>query len=177
MRLFRFGILSALLLLMAACGSTPTGSDETGSSPAPATATVDIQTQTSPPAMTETATTDDAGTAMVTLTRSGGIAGINETLVVQRDGALQVIEGGIGGQVTKEGRATPEQIQKLEAALQAEGWQQLDASYGRQVPDGFAYTVVAGSKTVQTYDGAQNPPALESVLSLLDELWQQALQG
>ncbi|HEY0602963.1 MAG TPA: hypothetical protein VGD58_08625 [Herpetosiphonaceae bacterium] len=174
MKLFRLGILSVLLLLMAACGSTPTGSDETGSSPAPVTVTADSQTQTSPPAMTETATT---GAPLATLRQSGGIAGINETLVVQSDGVLQVIEGEIGGQVTKEGRATPEQIQKLEAALQAEGWQQLDASYGRQVPDGFAYTVVAGAKTVQTYDGAQNPPALESVLSLLNELWQQALQG
>ncbi|HEY0735586.1 MAG TPA: hypothetical protein VGD69_11820 [Herpetosiphonaceae bacterium] len=177
MRLFQVGILSVLLLLMAACGRTPTGSDETGSSPAPATATADSQTQTSPPAMTETATTGDAGAPLVTLRRSGGIAGINETLVVQRDGVLQVIEGEIGGQVTKEGRATPEQIQKLEAALQAEDWQQLDATYGEQFPDAFAYTIVAGSKTVKTYDGAPNPPALANVLSLLDELWQQALQG
>lgn len=118
-----------------------------------------------------------AGAPLAVLTRSGGMLGSTETLVVQSDGLLQVIEGQIGGQVAKEGRATADQIKKLEAAVQSEGWQQLTESYGQQVPDGYAYTIVANSKTVQTYDGAQIPPALENVLVLLNELWQQALQA
>lgn len=182
MKLLQLGILSALLLLLAACGSTPTGTttDETGSSPAPVTATADSQTQTSPPpAMTATTVAGDPGAPLVTLNRSGGIAGINETLVVQSDGTVQIIDGEMGGQVQKEGRATPEQIAKLEAAIQAEGWQQLDAAYGegQQIADGFTYTIVANGKTVKSHDGTQNPPALENVLSLLNELEQQALQG
>lgn len=180
MKLFQLVLLSALLLL-AACGGTQTGTttDETGSSPAPATATADSQTQMSPqPAMTETAVSEGAGAPLVTLNRSGGIAGVNVTVVVQPDGTVQLIDGEIGGSVTKEGRATPEQIQKLEAALQTDGWRQLDATYGEPVvADGFTYTVVAGAKTVKTYDGAPNPPALENVLSLLNELEQQVLQG
>lgn len=170
-------MLSALLLLIAACGSTQTGSDETGSSPAPATVTVDSQIQTSPPAMTETSTTGAGGAPLITLIRSGGITGQTVTFVVQSDGTLQIIEGEIGGPVAKEGRATREQIQKLEELLQSEVWQHLDASYGQQVPDGFAYTLVAGSKTVQTYDAAPDPPVLADVLRLLEELWEQTLHG
>ena len=178
MKFFQLVILSALLLLLAACGSTPTGttSDETGSSPVPATA--DSRPQTSPqPAMTETTAAGGTGAPLVTLNRAGGIAGMNMTLVVQHDGTVQLIDGEIGGPVTKEGKATPEQIGKLEAALQAEGWQQLEGMYGEQFPDAFAYTIVAGSKTIKTYDGAPNPPALENVLSLLNEIEQQVLQG
>lgn len=180
MKLFQLLLLSALVLLLAACGSTQTGTttDETGSSPVPATLTADSQMENSPqPAMTETTGVGGTGAPLVTLNRSGGIAGMNVTVVVQRDGTVQLIDGEIGGPVTKEGRATSEQLQKLEAALQAEGWQQLDATYGEQFPDAFAYTIVAGSKTIKTYDGAPNPPALENVLSLLNELEQQALQG
>lgn len=174
MRLFRLGIASVLLLLVAACGSTPTGSDETGSSPAPATATAASQTENSPqPSLTETAMAGGAGAPLAVFMRSGGIAGITETLVVQSDGTLQAIQGQIGEPVINEGRATPEQLEKLKAALQSEGWQQLDVTYGQQVADGFAYTIVAGSKAVRTYDGVQNPPALENMLSLLDELEQQ----
>lgn len=175
MKLVRLGILSALLLLIAACGSTPTGSDATGSSPAPATATADSQTQISPqPSMTETAT---AGAPLITLTRSGGITGRTVTFVVQTDRTLQIIEGEIGGPVAKTGRATQEQIQELEQLLQSEAWKYLDPSYGQQMPDGFAYTLVGGSKTVQTYDAAPDPPVLADVLRLLDELWQQTLHG
>lgn len=181
MKLLQLGLLSALLVLLAACGSTQTGTktDETGSSPVPATVTADSQTQTSPQAsMTETTATEGTGAPLITLNRSGGIAGINQTVVVQNDGTVQLIDGESAGSVTKEGRATPEQLQKLEAALQSEGWQQLDATYGggQQIADGFTYTVVANGKTVKSYDGTQNPPALENVLSLLNELEQQAFQ-
>ena len=102
MGLFRFALLSALLSLLAACGGTPTGSttDETGSSPVPATVTAGSQTETSPsPAMAETTLAGGVGTPLVVFTRSGGIAGITETLVVQSDGTLQMIQGEIGGQV------------------------------------------------------------------------------
>jgi hypothetical protein len=119
----------------------------------------------------------NAGSPVAVFTRSGGMLGQTETLVVLGDGVLQVLEGESGGQPTKEGRARPEQISKLDAVVKSEGWQQLQPTYGQQVPDGYSYTIVANSKTVATFDGAQMPPVLEDVLSQLNELWQQALQG
>jgi hypothetical protein len=42
------------------------------------------------------------------------------------------------------------------------------------MPDAFKYVVEAGGKTVETYDGAQSPAALEAVMQQLEALYQTA---
>jgi hypothetical protein len=182
-QLFRAGMISALLLLLIACGSAPasnTGSAPGAASPAPAATTSgDSQTQGSPAAgATETPLALAEGVfPIAVMTRSGGMQGKTETMVVLSNGLLRLIDGGIDGQPFKEARARADQINKLDAAVQTEGWQQLKPTYGEQVPDGYSYKIVANFNDITTYDGAQKPPLLEDVLGQLNELWQQALQS
>ncbi|HEX6290329.1 MAG TPA: hypothetical protein VFZ66_14140 [Herpetosiphonaceae bacterium] len=166
-------MLAGLLLLLAACGSGAASNGGQSATPAPADQQAQGGSQPGAPATPGTA--DEGALPLAVLTRSGGIQGSTETLVVQSDGLLRLIDGDIGGQPLKEARATAAQIDTLKAAVQAEGWQQLQETYGAQTPDAYAYTISANSKTITTYDGAQNPPLLDDVLRQLNDLWQHAL--
>lgn len=179
---FRIGMASVLLLLLVACGGAPTSnsdSGQTGASPSPAPSTADAQTQGgAQPGATETPIALAEGVfPIAVMTRSGGIQGKTETLVVLSDGLLRLIEGDISGQPFKEARTTADKINKLDATVQTEGWQQLRQTYGEQVPDGYSYMIIANFNTITTYDGAQMPPLVEDVLTQLNDLWQEALQS
>lgn len=194
-------ISGVLLLLLAACGSAP-ASDTTGSqsagptttavaervpdSPAAATTTsvpADSVTNVPPEAETgtpESGARDDQGQSLdliAALTRSGGFQGQTETLLVRQDGTVALMNGEQMGAVFKTGKASAAQLQTLRALLESDAWQGLDATIGRQVPDGFSYTITGGGLRVTTYDGAQNPAVLESVLAELNELWQAVERG
>lgn len=108
------------------------------------------------------------------LTRSGGFTGDTQTLVVRDDRTLQLLNGDLSGQVFKTAQAPQEQVENLRVAFASSDWLDLEAKYGQQVPDGFAYTVTSGSKQVVTYDGVQNPHGLDVVLAQLSGLWQVA---
>lgn len=114
---------------------------------------------------------------VASFTRSGGLQGKTETLVIAGDGTLTIREGDPNGSISKTAKAPPAQIESLRATFASRDWQQLAASYGRQVPDGYAYTIRAGNKNITTYDGAQNPPILDNILSQMNKLWQIALNG
>jgi hypothetical protein len=181
-QMFRAGMVGLLLLLLAACGAAPSspGDGQTGASAAPSTADAgDTQTQGGAASnATETPLAQAEGIFPVAvMTRSGGLQGKTETMVVLSDGLLRLIDGGIDGQPFKEARARAAQINKLDAAVQTQGWQQLKPTYGSQAADGYSYTIIANFQTITTYDGATNPPLLEDVLGQLNELWQQALQS
>lgn len=188
-------ILATLVLLglLVACGSSAAPSDSTGSQQS-AVATTEATTSASAapssvasPTLEETtmpgsdATTTSGGKdqtqsldLIAALTRSGGLQGRTQTLLVQQDGTLALLNGAPGSAVFKTGKASAAQLQELQALLSSDAWQQLDDSFGAQVPDGFMYSVTGGGKQITTYDGAQNPPALENVLAQLGELWQVA---
>ena len=187
-------ILLALLALalLTGCGAATSPSDSTGSQPSAAATAATASAAPSPPAspaLNETTLPSSDATAtggkgqsqsldlLASLTRSGGLQGRTQTLLVQQDGALALLNGEPGSAVFKTGKASAAQLQALQALLNSADWQQLDDSYGRQVPDGFMYSVTGGGQRITTYDGAQNPPALENVLSQLNELWQIAQSG
>lgn len=191
-RLTSILVMLALLGLLVGCGSVAP-SDTTGSQPSAGAMTEATSTASAAPSsvaaptLEETtmpgsdATTTSGGKdqtqsldLIAALTRSGGLQGRTQTLLVQQDGTLALLNGAPGSAVFKTGTASAAQLQALQALLASDDWQQLDDSYGRQVPDGFMYSVTGGGKQVTTYDGAQNPPALENVLGKLGELWQAA---
>ncbi len=118
-----------------------------------------------------------AGTAandiIVTYTRSGGFTGGTDKLTVHADGALTLTTD----TRTKTARAEEAKVRALQQTLANAEWSNLEASYGKQVPDGYAYTIVAGDKTVQTYDGATNPAVLDQVIQDLNGLLALASQS
>lgn len=178
MRLAPIILLFGMLLLLGGCGSAP------GSASTPSTSTAHDDTAQdtdhggASPAGASGGAASSVGSAgpIGALTRSGGIQGKTETLVVGADGTLQLRNGDINGQVVKTAQAPQAQVDSLSAVFASSEWQQLAPKHGRQLPDGFAYTVSAGNKQVQTYDGAQNPPLLDTVLNQFNALW-QVVQG
>lgn len=200
----RITAIIVAVLLLAGCGSAP-ASDTTGSQSSDATAVAEsvpaspaanspaVATTTSVSAETATTGSSEAATApsgkeasggqgqsldlLASLTRSGGLLGQTETLLVRQDGTVALLNGEQPGSVFKTGQASPAQLQTLRALLESDAWQQLDPTIGRQVPDGFRYSVTGGGVQVTTYDGAQNPAVLESVLAELNELWQIVERG
>jgi hypothetical protein len=119
--------------------------------------------------------TSDPQRQMVgSLTRSGGLAGRSETLTIYADNTVRVTQGEGQGAVVAEASVPAAQVQSLQAVFASNDWQSLDAEYGQQVPDGYAYTISGGGKQVRTYDGATLPPVLASILEQMNALWPPA---
>ena len=169
-----------LLLLLSGCGVAPPGTGASGATEGEQSTSV---ATTGPTTMPEPAATSDTGGGVttepaatpntgvvVTWTRSGGIAGIMETMTVYSDGRVTLDRD--GRQQTVQGDMAV--IRALEQTLAGAEWQSLDPVYGEQFPDAFAYSVQGGGKEVRTYDGAQNPAPLVAVLQQLDQLYQAA---
>ncbi len=116
------------------------------------------------------APTAGASDIVAVWSRSGGIAGSDDRMVVYADGRVQV--EGNGATSTVQGDAAA--IEALRQLVAGSEWQSLDESYGEQFPDAFAYTIEAGGKTVRTYDGAEMPAALEDVLQQTNSLYDAA---
>ena len=146
-----WGIVALALVLLTACGATGTDQGST--------------------------TSASSDPIIASFTRSGGLQGKTETLVIARDGTLTIREGDPNGPISKTAKAPPAQLDSLRATFASRDWRQLAASYGRQVPDGYAYTIRAGNKTITAYDGAQNPPTLDNIFSQMNKLWQLAAAG
>jgi hypothetical protein len=111
------------------------------------------------------------------LERSGGLADTTASLWVGADGEATLTSAGDTGDET--GRPpfvqlSPDEVTALQQAVTSAEWQQLEERYGQPTPDGFTYTIIAGDKEVTTYDGAPNPPILDTVLRQLQAIWQRA---
>lgn len=181
-RIHSIALVALLLALLSACGSAPTddstGGQPSASAPPDQASAAPLPAESASPAANASGKDDAPSSDLIAaLTRSGGLVGRTQTLLVRQDGTVALLNGEQGSPPFKTGKASAEQLQSLRTLLASPEWQQLDASYGQQVPDGFAYTVTGGGVQVQTYDGTQNPAALENVLSKLNELWQVAQSG
>lgn len=124
---------------------------------------------------TQVGSTSDAQPQVIgSITRSGGFAGRAETLTVYADNTVRITEGEGPGPIVGQASVPAAQVQSLGAAFASNDWQELNAEYGQQVPDGYAYTISGGGKQVQTYDGATMPPTLTSIFQQINALWPPA---
>lgn len=153
----QFAMLIALLLI-AGCGETR--------SEALGTPGRQLETATSSPDQQMTSSPVQAGDVVAVWSRSGGLAGRQETMIVYANGNLEIERD--GSQINA--RTDMATIKALQQTFGSGDWKGLEARYGRQNPDAFQYTVQAGGKSVTTFDGAPNPPLLERILQDLSRL-------
>jgi hypothetical protein len=104
--------------------------------------------------------------------RSGGIAGLSQTMAVHTSGRLE-----FEGDVAKtEAQAAPAQIAALQQLLASPEFAALDARYPAMGADLYVYEIsVPNTKNgkpqkVVTMDGASNPPVLDQVLAEVQKL-------
>lgn len=192
----RIMLLLFILILLAGCGAAAVGTEATttGGQPA-ATTEIELPTRTSQPTVTpepvatssqpettpeqptsasqpettpESPSSDDV---VAVWTRSGGFAGLHEVLTVFADGRLS-LEKKV---VTTNGQADPTDFERLRQTLGSPDWQQLAKRYGVQHPDAFQYTIQAKDKTVETFDGSDNPQVLTELLGQFQTLYQSVV--
>jgi hypothetical protein len=191
MRYLSYVIAGALLALLVACGSQPTGGaaqpTQPAVSPAPAAPTAPPEATagaTAEPtsAPVPSATANPGATAMPTTAasdvllvfhRSGGIAGIDETMTIYADGRLE-LNGNAG---KKTGQVAPDNLAELRKLLSSPEFAALEPRYQAMGADLFVYelTVPGGAKPqkVVTMDGANNPAILSQTLEELRKLREQ----
>jgi hypothetical protein len=168
-------LIVLLALILTGCGAAATGSAPAVTTAAAGTPTSVPVARTSEPATpsepatsaSTPATTRD-GEVVAVWNRSGGFAGRTDKMTVYADGRL-VVEPDTGNARTVQGDAAA--VQALHELVVGSDWQALSNRYGRQVPDAFAYTITAGGKRVETYDGAQLPDVLSQVMEQLNRLY------
>ncbi|HEU4321795.1 MAG TPA: hypothetical protein VFS21_01485 [Roseiflexaceae bacterium] len=114
-------------------------------------------------------TTADA--PLVSLSRSGGIAGISETITVYASGRVTVRDR--SGQ-EREGQTAPADLEALRALLASPELAQAQSNYQASGADMFVYELIVPgsgkSRTIRTMDGAQHPEAVGRLIGELSRL-------
>jgi hypothetical protein len=121
-----------------------------------------------------TPTAADGGDQVVAIwTRSGGFAGTHDVMTVYADGRVTLEQG----QGSHEGQADATVVERLRQTFQSAEWKELEPRYGEQFPDAFQYTIESQGQTVQTFDGASNPPVLQDLLEQFNTIYQGVIQA
>jgi hypothetical protein len=165
-------LLLALALLLAGCGGATSAGQPTPGALARDTP-VPAPTQPAPTAPTAAVPTREptqagASSILIAYHKSGGIAGVDETLTVYDDGALELqTRGG-----ATRGQADPAAIQELHELLGSPEFAALQLGPPPIAPDQFVYELrVPGRRQpIVTADGADNPPVLEQAIDMLEKL-------
>jgi hypothetical protein len=170
--------LLVLVMLLAACGGGPTGASQPTLGPSvrdtPGPAPTQPVLPTSAPARptaalsTQEPTQGGASDILIAYHKSGGIAGIDETLTVYADGAIELqTRGG-----ATRAQAAPADIQALQTLLASPEFAALELGPPPIAPDQFVYelSVPGRRRPIVTADGADNPPVLNEVIGLLEQL-------
>jgi hypothetical protein len=194
--MMRRTLLILFLLLLAACGSAatqappaaptgvpqattlpptaaplPTGAPHATELPAPtdAPAPTNAAQQPSTPAATAPATGQSQGGVLVVYHKSGGIAGVDETLTVYADGRFELTDKRGATQTGQAGQAALDDLKQLLAGPE---FAALDTKYQASGADLFTYKIeVPGAgKTVVTMDNAPTPPVLAQAIEKLEGL-------
>ncbi len=175
-------LLLALGYLLAACGGATTGTAPPTLGPIARDTPLVVPTPPAQPTAAAAApsaeippiATIQAGAAnlLISYHKSGGIAGIDETLTVYTDGTIEI--RGKGG--TTSTQADPSDIQALHKLLVSPEFAALQLPVQPPVPDQFIYelTVSGRAKPIIIGDGADNPPVLREVIDVLEKLKTQA---
>jgi hypothetical protein len=107
----------------------------------------------------------EASGALVVFQRTGGIAGVDDTLIVRPDGQYTITRR---DGVRKQGALTAAEQAALRAVLA--GFDALPTDNpGGGVADGYAYRIQHGSRVVAANDG-DLPPAVSRVIGELNQL-------
>ncbi|HEX9373981.1 MAG TPA: hypothetical protein VF897_23410 [Roseiflexaceae bacterium] len=168
-------LLAALALVLAACGAGATGGAAPTqlSSPTTAQGTPTQPTPTAAPMSGETGPTG-VGTAsdvVVTYRKSGGIAGINETLTIYADGRLDLKSL---NREAKTAQVAPSELSRLRQLLASPEFAALKPSYEAPGADQFIYALsMPGGQKITTTDGAETPAVLEQAIAELERLKRQ----
>jgi hypothetical protein len=116
---------------------------------------------------------------VVTRMRSGGLAGLDETLTVYADGTLHLLDRRFQKDETR--TVQPRRLAYLRSALATKNWQSIEPFFGQPVPDGFEIRVSGGGRDTGFADPSdppvEIPPILAQVLAMLDRLWSSAAPG
>ncbi|MGH3717060.1 MAG: hypothetical protein ACRDT4_26905 [Micromonosporaceae bacterium] len=157
------GLLLVALLGLAGCGG---GSGTADKEPSPAQSSGEIGI---PPGETGGTPTYPAGRKprQVTLSRTGGIAGVDQRIVLQPGGAWTYTDG----DREQKGELTDQQVSKLQSLAMKDA---LPEEAKRQdtgdCADGFTYSLKAGDVTVtgtDCGDGFANRPVFKEMIDLL----------
>lgn len=177
-------LMLAIVVLLTACGqAAPSGTGATeppqpAATPGPAQPTqapeatrpAAAPTQPGQPAQA-TAVGSPASDVVITYHKSGGIAGIDETMVVHADGTIEV--RGRGG-TAKRAQVAASDLEPLLALVSSDEFAQLQPLYRADGADLLTYeiTVTSGGtqQRVVTMDGARHPQVLGQVLTELAKL-------
>ncbi|MCB5180380.1 hypothetical protein [Streptomyces antimicrobicus] len=138
-----------------------TADDRTSTAGAPPSASASASATASAPAAEPT-----ADQRLVTVTRSGGFAGKQISLLVKADGSWTRLDG--KAQKTGSGRLSAAELDALRGALKAADFPRLPRTVLSEKPvyDGFTYAFVHGGYEVAA-DGAVMPAGLTKVLQSL----------
>ena len=109
---------------------------------------------------------------LVIYRKHGGIAGIDETLVVHQGGLLELTQR---GGAKKSAHVDEPQIQIVRRMLEQKDFSELDELYQAAGADLFVYVITARDssgkpKTVTTMDAANTPPYLGQLIAMLNQL-------
>jgi hypothetical protein len=111
---------------------------------------------------------------LVIYRKSGGIAGIVETLTVRADGTL-LLEARAGSQ--DQAQANPADLAQLQQLLASDAFARLQARYQAPGADLFTYDLILpsdrGKRMITTMDNADHPQVLTDAINLLNRLREQ----
>jgi hypothetical protein len=123
---------------------------------------------------TSTRGTSDGGKQLVSYHRSGGIAYSNITLVLDADGAGMATSTGPTGKSTKDVQLSPDQLEKVEGALDRVPLGDLPKHRELGCADCYVYALAYGGNRYVT-DEASLPGELKPVIAILDPIAADAM--
>jgi len=147
----------------AASNGAPVSSGSAGTSTSTGAGATSAGPQTDPSAKSNTGGNATATDTLVMFTRTGGLAGNNDSLTVKPDGSytIQTKQG------TKTGKLTDEELGALKTALATTDFDKMPTvNDNGAVADAYTYTITYGGKQITAKDGSI-PPALAPVISAL----------
>ena len=111
---------------------------------------------------------DPTEPATITYSRSGGVAGIDETLTVRPDGSGEFERGSAGDSPVDRFQLEPSRHEELTEVVGELDFAALDAGQSATCADCFIYEISYGDSTL-TADDVTAKPELRRALSALNE--------
>jgi hypothetical protein len=109
-----------------------------------------------------------SGALTLTLVRTGGFVGVNQTITIAADGSWTYVDKRAG--TTSTGKLSPDQVAQLVKLLQDPALaQDLRQPSGVVCSDAFEYAVTLGSLSAMVEDCGQVRPSVDAVLMFVTD--------